>query len=89
MDAQLNTALNKYTKEQLYNILTNWDSSYRMTKAERKTFTNADYIKVITEELSYNQAWVDNIIKGEKWVLERGGQKKRLDEVSALFADRY
>jgi len=90
MNTELNqpliTALNKYTKEQLYSILTNWNSSYKMTKKERKTFTNADYIKVIVEELSYNQAWVDNIIKGEEWVLERGGKQKRLDENEAIFA---
>ena len=72
------TTLGRYSDEQLYNILLNLNISLRMTKAERKTFTKAEYVKVILDELlklgcedevEANE-WVDGIVKGEAWIFE-------------------
>ena len=74
------TGLSRYTEEQLNTILLNLNSSFKMTKDERKTFTKKDYQKVILQEVfklgceddKEANEWIDGIVKGESWILERG-----------------
>ena len=73
MNTQLNNALKKYTKEQLYCILFNVNTSYQMLKKERKAFTKDDFINCIISEVTkptIDEEWFEGIINNEKWILE-------------------
>lgn len=73
---KLETALNRYTKEQLNGILRNIDyNGYKMTKKERDSYKKSEFIKCVMIEYEdpendFQPCIWDGIIDNDTWVYD-------------------